>query len=97
MSQTEDKTFFKRANDLIAAANVTVGEVPPPRVASSTAFAAARFNAWVCFVNAKTPEEMKRRRDEAITAFAEEYRRMFADNFDDYLENFDAYRTTPAP
>lgn len=35
--------------------------------------------------------ELKAERDQAISHFTEQYRKMFTENLDDYIENFERY------
>jgi len=91
MAEQTDPTFFERADAHIALSNEQLRSKEGARVAASTVFAAARFNAWMCANMNGTAERMKARRDEAEKVFLDEYRRMFLDNYDDYVTNWDRY------
>ena len=93
MAEQQDPTFFERADAHIALSNEQLRTKEGPRVAASTAFAAARFNAWMCANINGTPERMAARRDEAEKGFVEEYRRMFLDSYDDYTNNWNRYKS----
>jgi hypothetical protein len=88
----QDKTFAQRVDAHIQAFNELLDEATPQQVATSAAFAAARFTAWMCFLNCRSGDEMKARLSDAVPGFPDEYRRMFEENYQDYASNFDSYR-----
>ena len=93
MTEKTDTTFFERADAHIALSNEQLRTTEGARVAASTVFGAARFNAWMCANMNGSAERMKQRRDEAERVFLDEYRRMFLENYDDYVANWDRYNS----
>lgn len=91
MTEQTDPTFFERADAHIALSNEQLRTKEGARVATSTVFAAARFNAWMCANMNPSAKRMSERRDEAEKVFLDEYRRMFLENYDDYVNNWDRY------
>lgn len=93
MAEQQDPTFFERADAHIGLSNEQLKIAEGARVAASTAFAAARFNAWMCANMNPSAERMAERREEAERIFTDEYRRMFLENYDDYINNWNRYNT----
>ena len=88
---TPDQPFFDRADAHIRLSNEQTLEAKAGVVSASMLFASARFAAWLMARGHNSADEMKAQRDENIEYFVGEYRKMLADNFDDYSENFDSY------
>ena len=89
MSENTDEQFFLRADAHIYLANEQLQSAPRENVCASTMFAAARFSAWANAHDAQTREQMAIYRNEAIAYFAEQYRLMLEQHFDDYKRNSD--------
>ena len=89
MSKEEvDKKFWDRADEIIHLANDQCDNTPYGEVSSSLLYAAARFNSFIIASSAKDVEEMKKDKEEAVKYFTAQYRNMFIENFDDYIENY---------
>jgi hypothetical protein len=83
--------FYKRADDIIALANKMADTAERGRVGGSLMFASTRFNCWISATGFRNAEEMAAKRTETVAYFLEGYRQMLELNFDQYVENFDAY------
>ncbi len=90
MPATDDQ-FFDRADAHIRLSNDQSLEVSGGRVSASMLFASARFAAFITARGHDSGDAMKKHRDENIEYFVGEYRKMLADNMDDYIESFDDY------
>jgi len=88
---TEDKEFFDRADAIINLANSQCDDFAIGRVSSSLLFAAARFNAFIVASSAKDLEELKNDKTEAIKYFKEQYEKVFVENIDEYIKNYDKH------
>ena len=86
---TEDKEFFDRADAIINLANTQCDDFAIGRVSSSLLFAAARFNAFIVASSAKDLEQLKNDKTEAIKYFKEQYEKVFIENIDEYIKNYD--------
>ena len=86
---TEDKEFFERADAIINLANTQCDDFAIGRVSSSLLFAAARFNAFIVASSAKDLEQLKNDKTEAIKYFKEQYEKVFIENIDEYIKNYD--------
>ena len=86
---TEDKEFFDRADAIINLANSQCDGNAIGKVSSSLLFAAARFNAFIVASSAKDLEELKKEKMEAINYFKEQYEKVFIENMDEYIKNYD--------
>lgn len=88
---TPDQPFFDRADAHIALSNEQTLEESVGKVSASMLFASARFAAFITACGHSSSDAMRAHRDEDIEYFVSEYRKMLADNLDDYIENFDDY------
>lgn len=86
-----DKQFWQRADQFINLANQQSQEVSPGEVSVSMLFAAARYNAFIAAATAKNIDELKKNKEEAIRYFSNQYYEMFAENIEDWIENYDQY------
>lgn len=86
-----DQPFFDRADAHIQLSNEQTLQESAGKVSASMLFASARFAAFITARGHDSREIMKAKRDEDIAYFVDEYRKMLADNLDDYIENFDDY------
>ncbi|HIQ28814.1 MAG TPA: DUF3144 domain-containing protein [Sulfurovum sp.] len=89
-----DGNFYKRADTHIQLANSHINETCPPADATnSLMFASSRFNAWITAMGFKNAEDMKAEKDEVIDFFANQYKYMLEENFDNYVANFEQFIT----
>jgi len=86
-----DNEFWDRADEVIALANNQCNNAAMGTVSSSLLYAAARFNAFIVASMADDAEDMQNDKDKAIEYFTEQYKKMFTENFDNYLENYETY------
>jgi hypothetical protein len=86
-----DPKFFERADAHIHLSNDQIGEISKGKVSASMMYATARFNAWVSACGCRSREEMTQARERMLDYFAAEYRKMLAENLDDYIANFERY------
>ena len=88
LSSRRDDDFWDRADHFIQQANDMVADSAVPDVGRSFAYAVARFNAFEAVARAKDPEGD---RDVIIENYSARFRKMFTENFDDYVENREDY------
>jgi len=89
-----DGNFYKRADAHIQLANGHINETTPPADATnSLMFASSRFNAWITAMGFKSAEEMKAEKEEIVNFFTTQYKHMFEENFDNYVDNFEQFIT----
>ena len=86
-----DPHFFARADAHIRLSNEQTGEVPRGKVSASMMYATARFNVWVSACGFTSGTEMAQAREETLEYFMTEYRKMLAENLDEYITNFERY------
>lgn len=86
--------FWNRADEVIALANEQVSQSTIGKVSSSLLYATARFNSFNVASSASDAAEMQRDKNYAIKYFTEQYRKMLEENLDDYIENFDQYKSS---
>jgi hypothetical protein len=86
-----EEDFYRRADSFIELANGMSDAAERGRVGGSLMFASTRFNTWVSASGFRSGEEMAAKRSETLAHFLEGYRQMLELNFDQYVQNFDAY------
>jgi hypothetical protein len=86
-----DQAFFDRADALIDLANQQCRSDEPGKVSASFMYAAARFGAWISASNCSSGSDLAAHREEALDYFTAQYRKMLAENLDDYIGRFAAY------
>lgn len=91
MSSSDDTAFWTRVDRFIDLANQESREGGPGAVSASLLFAAARHNAFATAITAQDPAHLRANIDQAIEHNVERYRRMLAENLNEYAENFASY------
>jgi hypothetical protein len=81
--------FRRLADTFIDLANRHAVSVARENVGMSLLYAAARFAAFVVSTHARSMDRYEADRERAIEFFCAEYRRMLAENLDDYRRVFD--------
>ncbi|MFT6390344.1 MAG: hypothetical protein ACJAUP_003746 [Cellvibrionaceae bacterium] len=90
--QDVDEKFYERADAHIHLSNEQVSdEVGRGKVSASFMFAMARYNAYVSATGCDTKEDMIALKEEQIEYFVGQYRKMFEENYDDHVEEFEEY------
>ena len=90
--QDVDDEFYERADAHIHLSNDQVTkDIGRGKVSASFLYGAARFNAYVSAASCESREKMISDKKEAIEYFVNEYRKVFEENYDDYIENFEKY------
>lgn len=92
--QPTDDDFYNRADAHISIANEQIGKAGQIPTNTSFMYAVCRFNAWVVASGFESSEEMKFAKDGALEYFVDQYKEMFNEHLDDYINNFDAYTKT---
>jgi hypothetical protein len=95
MTDQVDDTFYDRADAHIALANEHLQSISRGKVSASFLYGAARFNAYVAAINSGTKEAMASERENILSYYLEEYRKMLGEHLDDYLENYVGYMARP--
>ena len=91
-NNTPGPEFWNRVNAIINLANDQCDSADPGEVGSSTLFASARFNAFLVARSTGNAENMKLERERALEYFTDQFRKMMADNLDDFIANIDNYK-----
>jgi len=89
-NQVSDE-FWQRADEYIAVANNQSKSESTGKVGSSLLYAAARFSAFDVASSSANSEEMKTDKEEAISFYVEQFRKMITENMDEYIENYESY------
>lgn len=94
--QDVDPKFFDRADAHIHFSNSQLADINPGKVSASMMYATTRFNAYVSWIGFDNADDMAKERDGTVTYFVEQNKIMLEENLDDYINNFETYRRTPA-
>lgn len=92
MLQTTNPALFERADAHIKICNDQLKTSTPERVADASVYGAAHFKAWSLMIRSPDQQAMAANRDAAIADAVEQYKRMFEQNYDQYVTNFDDVR-----
>ena len=92
MSKEErDEEFWQLADEFINLANEKCDSMRNGKVSTTMLFAAARFNAFMFASMSKDLEDFKKERELAIEYFADQYKKAFVENIEDYEKNYSNY------
>jgi hypothetical protein len=87
-----DETFYARADAHIHLSNDQLSDQPARgKVSASMMYATARFNAWLTACGHVSADTLAASKQETLDYFVDQYRRMLAENLDDYIANFASY------
>ena len=91
----DDKKFFENIDAYIALANAheNSNQGAPQLVGASLLFAAARYNIFLVARAQGDKDTYIGKKEEAKAYFMEQFGKMFDDNYADYAEHYDRYRT----
>ena len=95
MSQSDpkfDPKFDRRVEAIIQLCNAQMaGEPQTNMVATSAAFAAARFAVWVTANMTMTEAEFQAMRKDTVANMTEGFRQMLEQHYDEVAQNYDTY------
>jgi len=90
--QDVDDEFYERADAHIHLSNDQISKnVGKGKVSASFMYSVARFNAYVSACGFDSSQGMSEEKEEIISYFVSEYRKMLDENVDDYIQNFESY------
>jgi len=90
-NQTPGPDFWNRVNALINLANDQAETADPNEVCASTMYAATRFNAFIVARTTGNAQNMRLEKERALEYFTDQFRKMMAENLDDFIENIEKY------
>ena len=93
MLEITNPRLHELSDDHITLANTQAATHNPKQVSAGLTLAAGRYAAFFCHHASQSKDEMIAKREASIRFFSEEFSRMFARDYDDYVENFDRYRS----
>jgi len=92
MQEEVDDGFFERADAHINLSNDQISDnISKQEVSASFMFSVARFNAYVSACGFASAAEMQDAKNETMEYFTEEFRKVLAENLEDYISNFNSY------
>ena len=88
----KDDQFYQRADTHIHLSNDQVTEdVERGKVSASFLYGAARYNAYISATGSESRDDMISSKEKAMDYFVSEYRKMFEEHYDNYVENYEQY------
>src|SRR5438094_9943124 len=90
-NNTPGPEFWNRVNVLVNLANDQCDSADPSEVGASAMYASTRFNAFLVARATGSPENMKLEKERALDYFTDQFRKMMAENLDDFIENHAKY------
>lgn len=91
--QNLDPKFYDRADAHINLSNDQSKQINPGKVSASMMYATARFNAYVSWIGFDHANDIAKAREETVKYFVEQYQIMLEEILDDYIRNFDQYKS----
>jgi len=85
--------FWYRVDDVIAMANDQASGSNIGEVSTSLLYAVARFNAFNAANTSSNSADMQTQKQESLKYFSELYGKLFENNFDEHVQNFEAHRS----
>ncbi len=95
LDEQGNKEFYKTADSFIDVANSHCETQENTRVGSALLFATARFSSFVVASQSKDKESYEAEIDNALEFFTSEFKRMLAQNLEDYKSAFKAQEEPP--
>lgn len=92
MLETTNPALFERADAHIKVCNDQLKTSTPERVADASVYSAAHFKAWSLRIRSPDQQTLSANRDAAIAEAVDQYKRMFEQNYDQYVKTFDEIR-----
>jgi hypothetical protein len=86
-----EKTFQERCDEFIAVANQQHAQTEVENVNAALLFSAARFNVFSTVRQFDDVEKLKEEQQKIVEYFSRRYAEMMAQNFEEYIQNFNDY------
>ncbi len=90
-NQPPGPEFWNRVSALINLSNDQCDTAVSNEVAASTMYASARFSAFIVAQSTGNADNMRAEKEHALDYFTDQFRKMLAENIDDFAQNFDKY------
>jgi hypothetical protein len=90
MLETPTPKLYELSDAHIDVCNRQADTHNPKLVSAGSTLAAAKYAAFFCKVASQSREEMVSKREASIEFFSDEFRKMFAAEYDSYIQNYDA-------
>ena len=89
--QSDEDIFWGIVDELIELANEKSADVDMGIVNAALMNATARFNAFYVASSSESRNDLKEDKDDSIQRMGAEYKRLYAENLEDYIENYKVY------
>ncbi|VUD61607.1 hypothetical protein TDB9533_02849 [Thalassocella blandensis] len=91
MDQTQEQQYWALVESFIEKANASCEENELGLVNGALMQAAARFNAFYLAASSESRKDLKEDKESSVKDFGGEYKKLLAENLDDYIENYKVY------
>ncbi|MGH8619417.1 MAG: DUF3144 domain-containing protein [Burkholderiales bacterium] len=93
MSETiTDQKFRELADTFIHLANEHSETVPHDKLGAAFLYGAARFNAFVAYVESKSRAQFSGDKEKAVAFFLMQYEKMLREHLDDHETHYDRFK-----
>ena len=89
-SETQE-LFWRFVENVIELANERAEELDPGLVSSALLQAASRYSAFYVAGSSESRKDLMEDKDDAIARFSGEFKKQFASDLEDYIENYKVY------
>ena len=91
MSQTDQESFWALVEDVVDMANTRAEDLDTGIINAALAEASARFAAYYVASHCESRNDLKEDKNDAIERVSRDFKRRFAENLEDYIENYKIY------
>lgn len=91
MDQTQEQKYWELVESFIEKANAACEEDELGLVNGALMQAAARFNAFYLAASSESRKDLKEDKESSVRDFGGEYKKLLADNLEDYIEHYKVY------
>ncbi len=86
-----EETYWQLVEEIVELANKRAEEFEPGLVSSALLQAASRYSAFYVAGSSESRKDLIEDKDDAIAQVAREFKKQFASNLEDYIENYKIY------
>ena len=89
--EKKDMQFWESADAHISLANEQSDRLGLDKANAVMMYSAARYNAFIASTKTESDEELEALKASCIEYYVEEYKKMFTENLEDWIRNFEKY------
>lgn len=92
-----EESYWQLVEEIIELANKRAEELKPGVVSSALLQATSRYSAFYVAGSSESRKDLIEDKDDAIANISQEFKKQFASNLEDYIENYKVYLRSEEP